>query len=1540
MLKHLVTDCKQAIDLLEEGIANRMTAATHNHDTSSRSHAIFTIQYTQAILENNLPSETVSKINLVDLAGSERADPQYCRDRLTEGSNINKSLVTLGIVISALAQNSQMSSSCQSINSVASEGDSSTLGSHSSSLSGGGGGGRRHCFIPYRDSVLTWLLKDSLGGNSKTIMIATVSPSANSYNETLSTLRYAAHARNIVNKPRVNEDANVRLIRELREEIDRLKSMLLSFELQRNPSPSLSDERDGNLSEMVLQNELKVEQLTKDWSESWRDKKELLERYSVDINRDRAGFLINSLQPHLVSLDRDVLSTGIVFYHLREGITRIGPQEQLEEPHIVLQGSSRCEIENHGGVVTLRPLSGCVCLLNDREVAEPCRLAQGTVITLAGVHKFRFNHPAEAAILRERRRVSEGGLTCSYVDFCSLTPDNDVKELKPDFTEELTARRRVEEQKRYVESLRQEIQAQQRRAEGELDRQQAQLQQQYSDMQQWILHEKLHLKTAEERVKQDSGVQTDPLPAPLLEKLTSQVFIGQKNIIVEYPCKAVRAGKKTVQDELLKHHALCRAEGRIRRKKLHYQLQKIANKRHLLDAKRELQQLESTLPPRPDGQQSLEMESPSKLEEESFVSRRHSFSVDLLSRLYPQRTPIFRHFLKRNKSVERSLNSSTTSDSISSRKWVSEECLPRGRTQSCSGSISSRHNQNNLNFFGNTRPTEEPQPQPCLGQLGRKPLLPNRDVLFKNKLGKKSAAILKSPLRAASLPVCKENLHTSKSDKVSSDKSCIKDGKGDNSGSKTISRSLSHFVGPRIKTALSKIFRKSPSGVKGRRVLKPLGRIAVKFPWRQRGDKSLKGSKISQNGTIKATVSCEELDQRNLFESHKQRRWHSTEALMNKSNGCIEGHQGLFGWFEEEGDEATSDCESLFSLDSLSSAYAAALTEHLTREDSALSEAESNDSEMSKDSLTLENNWKFSTVKKRKQAVVPTYSRITDSALSATQNRATAEPSRDLCRSQKLVLTPAEAYLSHDATRKSQNQSSLEAASVHKLIDDFRKLQTTLTTSCSVREPESLLALTDIWSSADMTENQWTCEDSLPLPRKVLLLNADSNSSSQSPVRGNLSESHGESRRFSSEALNSSELNQCPVGLRESEAFAAFENVLTSGNCVDFPLDQLGQINTTPFNTPLESVQTSHGVGCMSPKDILQFPQATSDTFHESTDVVSAPCSSGFPSSDIPDALGLFQPSISEEAPGVEVENVRDLQLNYFRNPEGGSAKWEESKSNEPSVSLQQEVVKLACKSSRKRNKEHGNAFMGCLKIPKRSDSGELETFSFAPGDSLEGVWSDDNNNSSDSKGDSNSQRFHSSSVDGNDRQDSVASDSWPVSDLQTIEHEPNGQIFEDKSSQYDIAVGDNEFVKRGDVRVNKDFEVVERVKYGTDNDRKHQEKAKHVCRSEAICSAIDLRISEVIKEHVELSGGMNKSQSLSILSSSVCHFSSDCNESRWTHDQLKDERSKAVKEGKIHADVHTLISAEHLGSHIPLKQSTGHEGVGNPKGKILYLKK
>eukprot|EP00045_Choanoeca_perplexa_P007113 m.62822 g.62822 ORF g.62822 m.62822 type:complete len:801 (-) comp13936_c0_seq1:117-2519(-) len=193
---HAVGDFDSIDALMEQGNANRTTAATNMNDTSSRSHAVFTILFKQASFVSGIPSEKTSKINLVDLAGSERTSSTGATGvRLKEGGNINKSLTTLGLCISALADRSSSSK-------------------------------KKGSFIPYRDSVLTWLLKDSLGGNSKTIMVAAISPADVNYGETLSTLHYANRAKNIVNKPTVNEDENVRLIRELRGEVDRLKSLL------------------------------------------------------------------------------------------------------------------------------------------------------------------------------------------------------------------------------------------------------------------------------------------------------------------------------------------------------------------------------------------------------------------------------------------------------------------------------------------------------------------------------------------------------------------------------------------------------------------------------------------------------------------------------------------------------------------------------------------------------------------------------------------------------------------------------------------------------------------------------------------------------------------------------------------------------------------------------------------------------------------------------------------------------------------------------------------------------------------------------------------------------------------------------------------------------------------------------------------------------------------------------------------------------------------------------------------------------------------
>lgn len=156
------------------------------------------------------------------------------------------------------------------------------------------------------------------------------------------------------------------------------------------------------------------------------------------------------------------------------------------------------------------------------------------------------------------------------------------------------------------------------------------------------MKEKHRLTAVEQRITHESGVQADLLPAPLLERLTSHVFRDQKDVSVDCPSQVIRARKKAVQDELLKHHALCRAESRIRRKRLRYQLERIASKQHLLEAKKELQQLENTLPLGPDSPESPEAGSPSKVKGRPFDSRRHSFSSDLLSRLYPQNTPIFR----------------------------------------------------------------------------------------------------------------------------------------------------------------------------------------------------------------------------------------------------------------------------------------------------------------------------------------------------------------------------------------------------------------------------------------------------------------------------------------------------------------------------------------------------------------------------------------------------------------------------------------------------------------------------------------------------------------------------------------------------------------------------------------------------------------------------------------------------------------------------------------------------------------------------------
>ncbi|KAL4867529.1 hypothetical protein BDV12DRAFT_186588 [Aspergillus spectabilis] len=191
---------------MRKGDVSRTVASTKMNDTSSRSHAVFTITLKQIHhdLSTDETTERTARIRLVDLAGSERAkSTEATGQRLREGSNINKSLTTLGRVIAALADPKP----------------------------GRPGKRKGKEVVPYRDSILTWLLKDSLGGNSKTAMIACISPT--DYEETLSTLRYADQAKHIRTRARVNQDhlSAAERDRQIEEMAETIRNLQLSVSL-------------------------------------------------------------------------------------------------------------------------------------------------------------------------------------------------------------------------------------------------------------------------------------------------------------------------------------------------------------------------------------------------------------------------------------------------------------------------------------------------------------------------------------------------------------------------------------------------------------------------------------------------------------------------------------------------------------------------------------------------------------------------------------------------------------------------------------------------------------------------------------------------------------------------------------------------------------------------------------------------------------------------------------------------------------------------------------------------------------------------------------------------------------------------------------------------------------------------------------------------------------------------------------------------------------------------------------------------------------
>ncbi|KAJ2695189.1 hypothetical protein GGH99_000266 [Coemansia sp. RSA 1285] len=405
LTKAAVSTVGQVLAHMSQGNKARTVAATNMNEASSRSHAVFTIMLTRRSHSRALDvvSERVARISLVDLAGSERAAATMATGvRLKEGARINQSLAALGKVISALADQEDRAHRQPAAASNPNTTPPASAAAAATQPSAAG------AFVPYRDSVLTWLLKDSLGGNSRTFMIATISPA--DYGETLSTLRYADRAKHIVNVATVNEDATAKLVRELKEEIAELHKRLALA----GPNSA----QGGDLEDQLAANEKLIAEMNQTWEQKLQRTQTLqLEReqalaalgIAVDTNSAGVGVGLHAPRdiPHLVNLSEDPLMSECLVYNIKPGRTLVGAAADADVD-IRLGGSSvaahHCwfDYDQTSGALAVHPIGAGLVLVNGQHIRQPTQLYSGFRIIIGSSSVFRLNHPLQAR--RDRAR--------------------------------------------------------------------------------------------------------------------------------------------------------------------------------------------------------------------------------------------------------------------------------------------------------------------------------------------------------------------------------------------------------------------------------------------------------------------------------------------------------------------------------------------------------------------------------------------------------------------------------------------------------------------------------------------------------------------------------------------------------------------------------------------------------------------------------------------------------------------------------------------------------------------------------------------------------------------------------------------------------------------------------------------------------------------------------------------------------------------------------------------------------------------------------
>ena len=303
LTKYPVTSYEEISKKMDEGYNNRTIGSTLMNATSSRAHTIVTIEFRQITMFAKRKSEKLSMINLVDLAGSERSGATGATgDRLKEGCNINRSLLILGNVINCLADKAI--------------------------------GKNKNMLPPYRDSALTRILQNALGGNSKTVMICALSPATINYEETLSTLRYADRAKKIQNKAVINESEHDKMVRLLKEENVGLKKMIedLQKKLLGQGGVVGDDDKQAflDLKEQYEANQKVMSEMQKTFTEKLEEAKKSEGEY--------IGSQVDISLPHLVVLNEDPQLSHKLRYQLSDLPVYVGRKHGNPPPQIILSG--------------------------------------------------------------------------------------------------------------------------------------------------------------------------------------------------------------------------------------------------------------------------------------------------------------------------------------------------------------------------------------------------------------------------------------------------------------------------------------------------------------------------------------------------------------------------------------------------------------------------------------------------------------------------------------------------------------------------------------------------------------------------------------------------------------------------------------------------------------------------------------------------------------------------------------------------------------------------------------------------------------------------------------------------------------------------------------------------------------------------------------------------------------------------------------------------------------------------------------------------